>query len=55
MRADAQTFSLSGLRAAAASRRDGVPDHIRSDTLLFVLWGQVRHRSVISRAASWGS
>ena len=26
-----QTFPESGLRAAAASRRDGVPDHIRSD------------------------
>ena len=29
-----QTFPESGLRAAAASTRDGVPDHIRSDTLL---------------------
>ena len=26
-----QTFPESGLRAAAASGRDGVPDHIRSD------------------------
>ena len=36
-----QTFSESGLRAAAASGRDVVPDHIRSDTLLFGRWGQV--------------
>ena len=35
-----QTVSESGLRAAAASGRDGVPDHIRSDTLLFERWGQ---------------
>ena len=31
-----QTFPESGLRSAAASGRDAVPNHIRSDTLLFV-------------------
>ncbi len=38
-----QTFPESGLRAAAASGRDAVPDHIRSDTLLFERWRQRRH------------
>ena len=36
-----QTFPESGLWTAAASGRDGVPDHIRSDTLLFERWRQV--------------
>ncbi len=42
-----QTFPESGLRAAA-SGRDGVPDHIRSDTLLFVRWGQVGRDLIFS-------